>query len=105
MVKAAAANPAPPPALRLPEAKTLEHASKLSISEDKPIMMDYWNYSLEKKTFIGIKANNEKLLVKSLEEYTSPIAKIYKTGKEYIIITENSIYLVDIDIPNKRITT
>lgn len=68
-------------------------------------MMDYWNFSLEKRTFIGIKENNEKLLVKSIEEYTSPIAKIYKSGEDYIIITENSIYLVDVGIPNKRIST
>ena len=26
---------------RLPDVKTLQHASKLSIVEDKPIMMDY----------------------------------------------------------------
>ena len=27
---------------RLPEVATLQHATKLSIMEDKPIMMDYW---------------------------------------------------------------
>ena len=35
----------------------------------------------------------EKLLVKSDEEYTSTVAKIFKVGDEYIIMTENSIYL------------
>ena len=89
---------------RLPESKTMEHASKLAIVEDKPIMMDYWTFSLSKTAFIGVKANNEKLLVKSLEEYTSPIVKIYKAGgREYIIVTENSIYIVDMEIPNKKI--
>ena len=90
---------------RLPENKTLQHATKLAIVEDKPIMMDYWNESLEKSVLIGVKENQEKLLVKSEEEYTSPIVKIYKSGTEYIIATENSIYLVDTSIPTKRISS
>lgn len=89
---------------RLPETATLQHAVKLSIVEDKPIMMDYWTNSLNKTVVIGVKVNKEKLLVKSEEEYTSPIAKIFKVGKEYIIMTENSIYLVDVEIPTKRIS-
>jgi hypothetical protein len=91
---------------RLPEVKTLQHAVKLSIVEDKPIMMDYWTNSLEKTVLIGVKEDNqEKLLVKSEEEYTSPISKIYKVGREYIIITENSIYIVDLEIPTKKISS
>jgi hypothetical protein len=90
---------------RLPENNTLQHAAKLSIVEDKPIMMDYWTNSLDKSVLIGVKENGEKLLVKSEEEYTSPVGKIYKVGKEYIIITENSIYIVDVDIPTKRISS
>ena len=93
-----------PDGYRLPETTTLQHAAKLSIVEDKPIMMDYWTSSLDKKSLIGVKSNDEKLLVKSEEEYTSPISKIYKVGKEYIIMTENSIYLVDVQIPTKRIS-
>jgi hypothetical protein len=90
---------------RLPENTTLQHASKLAIVEDKPIMLDYWTYSLEKTVLIGVREDNqEKLLVKSEEEYTSPISKIYKVGKEYIIITENSIYIVDVEIPTKKIS-
>jgi len=42
--------------------------------------------------------------VKSEEEYTSPVAKIFKVGKEYIVMTENSIYIVDVTIPTKRIS-
>ena len=89
---------------RLPENTTMQHAVKLSIVEDKPIMMDYWTNSLEKTVLMGVKENQEKLLVKSEEEYTSPISKIYKVGTEYIIVTENSIYLVDVNIPTKRIS-
>ena len=90
---------------RLPEYTTLLHATKLSIVEDKPLMMDYWTNSLDKTVLIGVKENQEKLLVKSEEEYTSPISKIYKVGTEYIIVTENSIYLVDVLIPTKRISS
>jgi hypothetical protein len=89
---------------RLPENNTMQHVTKLSIVEDKPIMMDYWTSSIEKESLIGVKETQEKLLVKSEEEYTSPITKIFKSGSEFIIVTENSIYIVDKDIPTKRIS-
>lgn len=90
---------------RLPDSVTLQHVTKLAIVEDKPIMMDYWTSSLEKTSLIGVKETQEKLLVKSEEEYTSPISKIFKTGSEFIIVTENSIYLIDNQIPTKRISS
>lgn len=90
--------------MRLPTDLTLQHATKIAIADDKPIMLDYWHSSLEKKSCIGVRESGEKLLVKSAEEYTSPIAKLYKSGTEFIIITENSIYLVASDIPTKKIT-
>ena len=89
---------------RLPSDTTLQHASKLAIVEDKPIMLDYWTSSVDKKALVGVRESGEKLLVKSAEEYTSPIAKFYKSGTEYIIITENSIYLVSSDIPTRKIS-
>jgi len=96
--------PAPAFNYRLPTEITLKHAAKLAVVEDKPIILDYWTASLDKKALIGAKENNEKLLVKSEEEYTSCIAKFYKSGTEYIIITENSIYIVDAEIPTRRIS-
>lgn len=90
--------------IRLPSDLTNQHASKLAIVEDKPIMLDYWVSSLEKKALIGVRENGEKLLVKSAEEYTSPIAKFYKSATEYIIITENSIYIVSSEIQTRKIT-
>lgn len=101
----AAPSPSAASGYRLPENNTLQHAAKLAIVEDKPIMMDYWTNSIDKTVLIGVKENQEKLLVKSEEEYTSPVSKIYKVGKEYIIITENSIYIVDVEIPTKRISS
>jgi hypothetical protein len=99
---------------RVPCANTLQHAVKLSIVDDKPIMMDYWASSCDKDVLIGIRESGEKLLVKSEDEYTSPVSKIYKVGEgedadgkaleDYIIITENSIYLINADIETKRIS-
>ena len=89
---------------RLPHNTTLQHASKIAIVEDRPIMFDYWTSSCDKKVLIGVRDGGEKLLVKSEEEYTSPVSKIYKVETEYIIITENSIYIVSADIATKRIS-
>ena len=89
---------------KLPPNSLWKHVSKISIAQDKPIMLDYWLDSLEKNVSIGVRENGEKLLVKSEDEYTSPISKIYKVGSEYIIMTENSIYIVDVEVPTKRIS-
>ena len=89
---------------KLPQGVTLQHCAKLSIVEDKPIMFDYWTDSCDKKVLIGVRESGEKLLVKSADEYTSPITKIYKVETEFIIITENSIYVVSADIATKRVS-
>jgi hypothetical protein len=88
---------------RIPSYACFQHATKVAILEDKPIILDYWTSSLEKTCLIGVRSNNEKLLVKSEDEYTSPIAKIFKVDTEYIIVTANSIYVVSADISTRRI--
>lgn len=90
---------------RLPELTTLQHACKLATIEDKPILMDYWVPSIENSVIIGVREDGEKLLVKSEEEYTSAIAKVFKMTKDYIIMTENSIYLCCATTPIKRISS
>ena len=94
-----------------PEPATLLNASKIAINDDKPIMLDYWKSSLEQKAIIGVREYEdngekitEKLLVKSQEEFTSPISKIFKSGEDYIVITENSIYIVTKKIQSNRIS-
>lgn len=89
---------------RLPQGVTLQHCAKLGIVEDKPIMFDYWTASCDKEVLIGVRDSGEKLLVKSADEYTSPISKIYKVETEFIIITENSIYVVSAEIDTKRVS-
>ena len=89
---------------RLPGINTLQHAVKIGIVDDKPIMLDYWTGSCDKVVLIGMRESGEKLLVKSEDEYTSPIVKIYKVDLDYIIITENSIYIINADVETKRIS-
>ena len=91
--------------LQLPPSSIWNHIAKISITEDKPIMLDYWIDSIQKKVLIGVKDNDEKLLVKNAEEYTSPISKIFKVDNVYIITTENSIYVTHSDINKRKITS
>jgi hypothetical protein len=91
--------------IQLPPASIWNHIAKISIVEDKPIMLDYWIDSMEKKIVIGVKENKEKLLVKNSDEYTSPISKIYKIDNTYIICTENSIYVASTEIETRRISS
>ena len=89
--------------IKLPPMNLWSHLAKLAITEDKPIMLDYWVDSLNKDVVIGLTEDNEKLLVKNEEEYTSPIVKIFKIDDVYIICTENSIYLTSSNIDKKKI--
>jgi hypothetical protein len=89
---------------KTPSDTTMKHLVKLALEHDKPILLDYWNKSLTKEVVVGVRESGEKLLVKNEEEYTSPIAKIFKVETEYIIMTENSLYCVSAEIPTKRIS-
>ena len=82
----------------------MAQAAKVAIEQDRPIYLDYYIDSLEKKCCIGVQGNT-KFLVKSDTEYTSPIASIMriKEEKTYLVITENSLYIVSADISVKRI--
>ena len=64
----------------IPSIQTLEHAVKIALAEDRPILLDYFAASHSDSCFIGVRENDEKLLVKNEDEYTSPISKIYSVG-------------------------
>jgi hypothetical protein len=87
-----------------PSATVMAHVAKLAIEHDKPIYLDYFSDSISKACCIGV-TNESKCLVKSDTEYTSPIESIMRLKEEkmYIIMTENSLYVVSADIPVKRI--
>ena len=89
--------------MQLPSQKVLNAACKIACTDDKPIMMDYWLDSHCGKVLIGVRDSDEKILVRSEEEYTSPIAKILKAGEEYLVVTENSIYIVSSKIQSRKI--
>jgi hypothetical protein len=86
----------------IPSASILLRAAQLSVDEDKPIYLDYYTDSLEKKCCIGVQ-DGTKYLVKSDSEYTSTIQNVFKCENCYIIATENSLYVVSAEIPIKKI--
>jgi hypothetical protein len=89
---------------KVPSVTTLVSAAKLAIQKDMPIQLDYFVDSAEGKAFLGEDATTgEKMLVKNSEEYTSHIQKIYKAGEDFIIMTENSIYLASSKIQKRKI--
>jgi|UniRef100_A0A6C0K6D5 hypothetical protein len=87
-----------------PTVQLLVQAAKLAVEHDMPIQLDYYLDTYSGKAFMGEdQETKEKMLVKSSEEFTSLIKKVYKVGDEYIILTENSIYLVSGKIQKRRI--
>jgi hypothetical protein len=98
------AAPAVNSAEKIPSGVTLLNAAKLAIQKDMPIQLDYFVDSTSEKAFLGEDAQTgEKMLVKNADEYTSHIQKIYKAGDDFIIMTENSIYIVSGKIQKRKI--
>ena len=91
----------------LPSAKVLAHAAMKAMEQDKPILLDYYKETkLGGHAFLGQdKETGEKILVKNREEYTSPVVKMFKADTDYIIVTENSIYIVSGSIKKKDISS
>lgn len=88
----------------MPSPAVLVQAAKLAIAQDKPIQMDYFVDTATGKAFMGEdETTKEKMLVKSPEEFTSLIQKVYKVSEDYIIMTENSIYIASGKIQKRRI--
>ena len=91
---------------QVPSPTVMAQAAKIAVEQDRPIYLDYYNDSLEKKCCIGVQGNS-KFLVKSDTEYTSPIESIMriKEEKTYLVVTENSLYIVSADVLVKRIVS
>ena len=87
-----------------PSAQILLQAAKLAIQQDRPIQHDYYVDTFNNKAFMGEDQDTkEKMLVKSNDEFTSLIQKVYKVAEDYIVMTENSIYIVSGKIQKRRI--
>ena len=102
----AAATGAPAPAAEVvPAATTLLQAARLAMKEDKAIQMDYYVDTANARAFIGEDGDTkEKVLVKSKEEFTSLIQKLYKVGDDLLIVTENSIYIISGKVQKRRLS-
>jgi hypothetical protein len=104
VVAPAPAAPVPAAANPVPSAQVLVHAAKLALEQDKPIQLDYYKDTATNKAFLGEdQETKEKMLIKSNDEFTSLVQKVYKVQDDYIITTENSIYIASGKIQKRRI--
>jgi hypothetical protein len=94
----------------LPHPEVLVQAARLAQQLDRPIQLDYYADTCLKKAVIGEdQETKDKILVKSNDEYTSLIQKIYKVGpkggEDFLVLTENSIYIVSSKVDKRKIQT
>jgi len=88
----------------LPSPATLLQAAKLACEQDRAIMLDYFRQTANGTAFLGEDPETkERILVKSKEEFTSLIKKLYKVGDDFIILTENSLYIVSGKIQKRKV--
>lgn len=88
----------------LPSSTVMMQAAKLAMQDDRAIMLDYYAQTLNNTAFLGEDGETkERVLVKSKEEFTSLIKKLYKVGEDFIILTENSLYVVSGKIQKRKI--
>jgi len=88
----------------LPSQNTLLQAAKLAIDQDRAIMLDYYRQTANGTAFLGEDPQTqERILVKSKEEFTSLIKKLYKVNDEFIVLTENSLYVVSGKIQKRKV--
>jgi hypothetical protein len=87
-----------------PAPTTLLQAAKLAIEQDRAIMLDYYRQTANATAFLGEDPEiKERILVKSKDEFTSLIKKLYKVGEDFIILTENSLYVVSGKIQKRKV--
>jgi hypothetical protein len=96
----AAAGTAP---IAIPSVQVLLHAAKLAMEQDKPIQLDYYQDSITGKAFLGEdNETKEKMLVKSTSEFTSLVQKVLKVQEDFIVTTENSLYITSAKLQRRR---
>ncbi len=87
-----------------PSPQTLVQAAKIAIEQDRAIMLDYYRQTAGGSAFLGEDPETkERVLVKSKDEFTSLIKKLYKVGDDFIILTENSLYIVSGKIQKRKV--
>ena len=88
--------------LVLPSADTLSKALKLSLKLTKPIDCYFYLDSIRDRVCI-MNDGEDMIIYKNDDEHTSPILKTYKSEDQYIIITENTIYLLSANTPIRNV--
>ena len=84
--------------LVLPSDKTLSQAFKLALKIGKQI--DPYFYLDSCRALVKIVTyEGDKILYKSNEEHTSPIKNTYKVDNDYLVVTENTIYILSSNTP------
>ena len=81
------------PKLSIPSAETLQQACKLSIKLQKPMCFYFYVDSLKGNICIATN-DEEKIIFKNNDEHTSPIQNTYKVNDEFLVVTENTIYVI-----------
>jgi hypothetical protein len=79
--------------LPFPTDNTLQQAFKLSLKLTKPVCTYFYIASVKGKASIETH-NGEKIIFISEDECTSPIMNTFKSDNSYIVVTNNTIYLL-----------
>ena len=82
--------------LVLPSDKTLQQATKLALKTKKPVCFYFYIDSLKGKISI-VSDGEDRIIFKSEDEHTSPIINTYKSENSFIVVTENTIYILSAD--------
>ena len=82
--------------LVLPSDKTLQQATKLALKTKKPVCFYFYIDSLRGKISI-VSDGEDRIIFKSEDEHTSPIINTYKSENSFIVVTENTIYILSAD--------
>ena len=87
--------------MALPPASVLLRASQIAIDSDKPIYLDYYRGSVAKECYIVVQESSQ-CLWKSDDEYTSAIQSVARCDGCFIVVTENSLYIVSAETPIRK---
>ena len=79
--------------LSYPCQATLNKSFKLANLVKKPISFNFYIDSLKGNIWIKC-TNDKKIIFKSNNEHSSPIKSTFKVNDEYIVLTENTIYVI-----------
>ena len=79
--------------LVMPSDKTLQQATKLALKTKKPVCFYFYIDSLKGKISI-VSDGEDRIIFKNEDEHTSPIINTYKSENCFIVVTENTIYIL-----------